>query len=134
MRYVKLVGDSVTEYTGPKLGAEVRYTALGWIAYSGTLPVSRLSIVDGAVVELEAPEIPRLISKLELKRLLSGLGAWDTFKAAIDSAGYTEDFNLAVNLSTDDPAFQAALPGLSTLAESLGTTPDAIINDCIWEG
>ncbi|MEA4863390.1 MAG: hypothetical protein VB042_08795 [Victivallaceae bacterium] len=134
MRYVKQVGNAIVEYTGPALGSEHWYTETGWTPYAGELPASRLSIVDGAVVELPAPEVPRLISKLKLKRKLAGLGAWDTFLAALADGGYSEDFDLAVNLSTADPAFQSALAGLAALADGLGTTAGEIIADCLWEG
>ena len=134
MRYVKIENGSVVEYSGPSLGGDRWYTADWWIPYAGELPVSRLSIVDGAVIELPAPELPRMISKLALKRVLAELGAWDEFKAAIAAAGYAEDFDLAVNLSTDDPAFAAALPMLAELADHYDITAEAIISDCIWEG
>ncbi len=134
MRYVKLDGGLVVEYSGPALGSEHWYTETGWTPYAGALPTSRLSIVDGAVVELPAPEVPRLISKLKLKRALAELGAWDGFKAAIAAAGYADDFNLAANLSTDDPAFWAALPALEELAAAYDITADAIIDGCLWEG
>lgn len=134
MRYVKIENGAVVEYSGPALGGDRWYIDLGWIPYAGALPASRLSVADGAVVEIPAPEIPRLISKLALKRLLAELGAWDGFKSAIAEAGFSEDFDLAVNLSTDDPAFQAALPMLSELAARYDITAEAIISDCVWEG
>ena len=42
------------EYLGPAMGYGW-YEANGYISYAGTLPLSRLDIVDGEIVELPAP-------------------------------------------------------------------------------
>lgn len=55
MRYVKADFDGVTEYHGPGMG-DSWFAANGWIAYRGTLPASRLDIIDGVIVELPEPE------------------------------------------------------------------------------
>ena len=53
--YIRKENGMVTAYTGPSLGRTAMLDA-GWILYSGTLPASRLDVVDGAVVELPEPE------------------------------------------------------------------------------
>lgn len=135
MRYIKKNDDIVIEYTGPALGGARWYEVKGWTAYGGSLPIARLDIDDsGKVIELPPPEpAPKLISKLKLKRKIEELGQWEAFKAALESSGFAEDFELAVNLSTGDPAFQNALAGLSGLTAELGITVSDLLNDCGWE-
>ncbi len=52
--YVKKENESVIAWNGPSLGRTAMLEA-GWILYTGTLPTSRLDIVDGAVIELPEP-------------------------------------------------------------------------------
>ena len=54
MRYIRKINDCVAEYCGPAMG-DTWYAANGYIGYSGDLPLSRLDVVDGAVVELPDP-------------------------------------------------------------------------------
>ena len=53
--YIRKENGSIIAYTGPSIGRTAMLDA-GWILYSGDLPVSRLDIVDGAVIELPEPE------------------------------------------------------------------------------
>lgn len=131
MRYIKKIDDNVVEYIGASLGGDKWYVELGYLPYSGSLPVSRLDIVDGAVVELPEVELPQKLSKLKLMRELKSLGVWDTFKTALTDAGYWEEFELAHYLSTADAAFIQALQALSKFAD--GVNVDDIIAASLWE-
>lgn len=55
MRQIRKINDGVEEYHGPAMG-DAWYAENGYIGYSGDLPLSRLDVVDGAVVELPEPE------------------------------------------------------------------------------
>ena len=52
--YVKKENEIIIAWNGPSLGRTAMLEA-GWILYTGTLPTSRLDIVDGAVIELPEP-------------------------------------------------------------------------------
>ena len=52
--YVKKENGIVIAWNGPSLGRTAMLES-GWILYTGTLPTSRLDIVDGAVIELPDP-------------------------------------------------------------------------------
>lgn len=136
MRYIKKIAGGVIEYAGPALGGNRWYVERGFTPYGGSLPASRLDIDDsGEVIELPPPvPVPVLISKLKLKRKLEAAGQWGAFKAALEAAGFTEDFELAVNLSTSDPAFQATLSGLAELIAGAGVTASELLAECVWEG
>lgn len=131
MKYIKKIDNTVVEYIGPALGGDKWYVDLGYLPYSGSLHVSRLDIVDGAVVELPEPELPQKLSKLKLMRELKSLGVWDTFKTALTDAGYWEEFELAHYLSTADTAFTAALEALSKFTD--GVNVEDIIAASLWE-
>lgn len=55
MRQIRKINDVVEEYHGAAMG-DTWYAGNGYIGYSGELPLSRLDVVDGAVVELPEPE------------------------------------------------------------------------------
>lgn len=56
MRYIlKTEAGVVEEYHGPAMG-DTWYAANGYIGYAGDLPLSRLDVADGAVIELPEPE------------------------------------------------------------------------------
>lgn len=131
MRYIKKIDDNIVEYTGPALGGDKWYIDLGYLPYSGSLPVSRLDIVGGAVVELPEVELPQKLSKLKLMRELKSLGVWETFKSALTDAGYWEEFELAHFLSTTDTAFTAALTALAQFTD--GVDVESIIAASLWE-
>ena len=131
MRYIKKIDNTVVEYIGPALGGDKWYTAMGWIPYNGELPVDRLDVADGVIVELPEVEAPQKISKLKLMRELKSLGAWETFKSALTDAGYWEEFELAHFLSTSDTAFTAALTALAGFTD--GVDVGSIITASLWE-
>lgn len=131
MRYIRKIDSNIVEYIGPALGGDKWYVELGYLPYSGSLPVSRLDIVDGEVVELPEPETSQKLSKLKLMRELKSLGVWETFKTALTDAGYWEEFELAHYLSTADTAFTQALEALSKFAD--GVNVEDIIAASLWE-
>lgn len=131
MRYIKKIDNTVVEYIGPALGAEKWYAEKGWLPYGGNLPVTRLDVTDGMIVELPEVEAPQKISKLKLMRELKNLGVWETFKSALTDAGYWEEFELAHFLSTSDTAFTAALAALAQFTDSVDV--DSIIAASLWE-
>lgn len=55
MRHIRKNNDIMEEYSGPGMG-DAWYAANGYAAYTGVLPLSRLDISDGAVIELPEPE------------------------------------------------------------------------------
>lgn len=55
MRQIRKNNDLMEEYLGPAMGIGW-YESNGYISYAGTLPLSRLDIVDGEIVELPAPD------------------------------------------------------------------------------
>ena len=55
MRQIRKINDAMEEYHGAAMG-DTWYAASGYIGYSGDLPLSRLDVVDGAVIELPEPE------------------------------------------------------------------------------
>ena len=56
MRYIlKTEAGVVEEYHGAAMG-DTWFDANGYISYAGNLPLSRLDVVDGAVIELPEPE------------------------------------------------------------------------------
>lgn len=55
MRQIRKNNNVMEEYHGPAMGNSW-YSANGYTGYAGTLPLSRLDIADGAVVELPEPE------------------------------------------------------------------------------
>ena len=131
MRYIKKIDDNIVEYIGPALGGDKWYIELGYLPYDGDLPVARLDVENGTVIELPEVEVPQKISKLKLMRELKNLGVWDTFKTALTDAGYWEEFELAHYLSTDDTAFTAALTALAQFTD--GVDVESIIAASIWE-
>lgn len=82
MRYIKLVEGSVVEYFGSQKRPAF-YRENGFLPYEGTLPVSRLNIVNGEIFELPEPGpsaeqiAAETYSKLQKERLLSSLSVQD---------------------------------------------------------
>lgn len=54
--YIKKEQSQVIAWNGPSLG-KTKMIEDGWIFYEGSLPTSRLDIVDGEVVELPEPPL-----------------------------------------------------------------------------
>lgn len=133
MRYIRK-NNIIKEYSGPGMGDEW-YSANGYTAYAGALPLSRLDIADGAVIELPepAPE-PRTLSKLKLRDTLAALGLWDMLKAAIAAdADASERWALAQDVREDDPDFVALCAALSPQLTASGASLDDVLNACIME-
>ena len=131
MRYIKKIDDNIVEYTGHALGGDKWYINLGYLPYDGDLPVARLDVENGTVIELPDVEAPQKISKLKLMRELKSLGVWETFKSALTDAGYWEEFELAHFLSATDTAFTAALTALAQFTD--GVDVESIIAASLWE-
>lgn len=55
MRQIRKINDAVEEYHGAAMG-DTWFEANGYIGYAGTLPLSRLDVENGAVIELPEPE------------------------------------------------------------------------------
>ena len=55
MRYIKKIGTAIAEAQIPPYRGRNFYTSNGYLPYTGTLPLSRLDVIDGAVVELPEP-------------------------------------------------------------------------------
>ena len=55
MRQIRKINDAMDEYCGPAMG-DTWYAGNGYIGYLGNLPLSRLDVVDGVVIELPEPE------------------------------------------------------------------------------
>ncbi len=124
----------MVEYSGYAMGASWMATH-GWMAYDGTLPLSRLDIVDGAIVELPEPEVvpeARIISKLKLRDALPP-EAWEQLKTALESAGEYERFILAHDVTESDPGFVAICDLLRPTLTAAGIDLDELLNNCIME-
>lgn len=110
MRWIRYndAGTAVIEYgvdvAGmPKLATTM--TAAGWIAYDGILPTSRLSIADGAVVELpEPPATTEWVSKEAFVAALSALVDAATLQASIADAAALKTGVMGLALLTTDAA------------------------------
>jgi len=137
MRYIRKNNAIMEKYAGPGMG-DTWYADNGYIAYAGALPLSRLGIADGAVIELPEPVIvppPRILSKLKLRDNLAALGLWDTLKAAISAdADTAERWALAQDVREDDADFVALCAALSPQLTAAGVELDALLNQCIMEG
>lgn len=111
MRWLKQDGPAIVEYDGVPKMAETMLAA-GWIGYAGTLPLSRLAIVDGAVAELPAPEPSvKRYSKLRLYDAI-GRERWTELLAQL-TADQCLRLDLAQELATDDADFAAAVAAIS---------------------
>ena len=135
MRYIRTRGNGVDEAPATPFWGNSWYLANGYIAYSGTLPGDRLSIADGAVVELEAPETTptatRVFSKLKLRDNLATLGLWHMLKNAIESdESIAERWALAQDISENDADFVTLKKQLETQFDTAETTLDDFLNTC----
>lgn len=132
MRYIRKNNDIIEEYTGPGMG-DAWHAANGYTAYTGALPLSRLDIADGAVIELPAPgPEPRTLSKLKICEKLEALGLWETAKPLIEvEAG--EYWVLAHDVSEAHPKFAALLAQLRPQLEAAEIDVDSLLDECIME-
>lgn len=89
MRYVKKTDDFLQEYSGPGMG-KTWYAVNGWTPYAGTLPPSRLDIIDGVVTELSAPEpTTEIVAKRPFIKAITAL-LTDEQKSALASDWQTQ--------------------------------------------
>ena len=63
MRYIKKIDDNIVEYTGPALGGDKWYINLGYLPYDGDLPVARLDVENGTVIERAVAKYDYIIAK-----------------------------------------------------------------------
>jgi hypothetical protein len=137
MRYIRKNNDTMEEAPASPFRGAGYYLANGYLAYSGTLPLSRLDIVDGAIVELEASEEtaePRVFSKLKLRDNLAALGLWDALKAAIESSeAIAERWELAQTIREGDADFVALKTQLAAQFEVVGTNLNDFLDTCLAE-
>lgn len=56
MRYIRKINDTLDESPIPPYRGVEWYVARGYLRYDGALPLSRLDIIDGTIVELPEPE------------------------------------------------------------------------------
>lgn len=128
MRYVKqTAAGAVEEYAGnPKLNSTM--LAAGWLPYAGTLPLSRLSIIDGAVVELPEPEpaeewyprgvtVQAILSLIPEEQRQAVASSWETL---FYIAQLTDEVNIL------DPRVVEFGQGLGITAEMLRTAIAAL--------
>ena len=131
MRYIRK-NNIMEEYAGSGMG-DTWYAANGYTAYAGTLPLSRLDIADGAIIELPAPAPElRTLSKLKICEKLEELGLWETAEPLIESeAG--EYWTLAHDVSEGHPKFAALLAQLRPQLEAAQIDLDSLLDECIME-
>ena len=137
MRYIRKIDGAMKEAPASPYWGAGYYLANDYLAYAGTVPLSRLDIVGGAIVELEATKdiaSPRVFSKLKLRDNLAALGLWDALKAAIESSdAVAERWELAQTIREDDSDFVTLKTQLETQLEAAGTTLDDFLNTCLAE-
>lgn len=94
MRYIRKINGYVEESPIPPYRGAEYYAARGYLRSDSTLPLSRLDIVDGGIVELPAPEsteewvgkeafINALYALLPADQLAAALQDPETFKQGI---------------------------------------------------
>lgn len=94
MRYIRKINGYVEESPIPPYRGEEYYAANGYLRCNSTLPLSRLDIVDGGIVELPEPEpteewvdkeafINALYALIPADQLAAALQDPETFKQGI---------------------------------------------------
>lgn len=78
---------------------------------------------------IEVQEPPRRYSKLQIMRKLKEIGAWETAKQTIESAGAWDEFLIAQDFSSDDPLFQSLIPVVVSLLPE-GIEVESILSQC----
>ena len=94
------------------------------------------SLVDGVSTPqgqwiIDDNPLPTRYSKLRLFEELSALGVWDTFESTLNQYGKWRAFDLAQDLSSDHPDFQATK---ELLIGILNIDAEAILAACKLEG
>jgi len=90
MRYIRKIDGAMKEAPASPFRGASYYLANGFLAYSGTLTLSRLDIVDGAIVELPALEATE--EWVEKRPFVSAITALltDEVKAALAESWQTQ--------------------------------------------
>lgn len=78
---------------------------------------------------IEVQEPPRRYSKLQIMRKLKEIGAWETAKQTIESAGAWDEFLIAQDFSSDDPLFQSLIPVVVSLLPE-GIEVESMLSQC----
>ena len=136
MRYLRKNNDTMEEAPASPFRGMSYYNSNGYLAYSGTLPLSRLDIADNAIVELAAieAEVVRVFSKLKLRDNLAAIGLWDALKTAIESSeSVRERWELAQTIREDDADFVALKAQLAEQFTASGQDFDEFLNQCVLE-
>ena len=110
---------TITIYTSPE---GIEYTALPTTWGNATNITEPWALAHGwTKAEREQPDPtppPRRYSKYALHLALDRVGIWDAAWGAIYSAGYSQYWNDAQQLSSDDAVFAAALSALSAAVDT----------------
>lgn len=83
--------------------------------------------IEEEAIEIQAP--PRRYSKLQIMRKLKEIGAWETAKQTIESAGAWDEFLIAQDFSSDDPLFQSLIPVVVSLLPE-GIEVESMLSQC----
>jgi len=113
MRYIRKRDSGIEEAPASPFRGKSWYLANGYLAYSGTLALSRLSIADGAVVELEETESAATEEWVDKETFINAL------------ASLLDSDTLAKELSVPN-TFKTGLKGLALLTTN--AAPDGQIN------
>lgn len=116
-------------YTSPDGKIQHRKPAI----WNNTSPITDEYLTNhGWTIEeetIEVQEPPRRYSKLQIMRKLKEIGAWETAKQTIESAGAWDEFLIAQDFSSDDPLFQSLIPVVVSLLPE-GIEVESILSQC----
>ena len=131
MRYIRKINGYVEESPIPPYRGAEYYAAHGYLRCDSTLPLSRLDIVDGGIVELPAPEpteewvgkeafINALYALLPADQLVAALQDPETFKQGIAGlALLTSDAAPGGQIDLMDPRVPAWLAAFDLTLEAV---------------
>lgn len=131
MRYIRKINGYVEESPIPPYRGAKYYAAHGYLRSDSTLPLSRLDIVDGGIVELPEPEpteewvgkeafINALYALLPADQLAAALQNPDTFKQGIAGlALLTSDAAPGGQIDLMDPRVPAWLAAFDLTLEAV---------------
>ena len=131
MRYIRKNNNFVEEYRGPSMG-DTWYFSNNYISYSGDVPLSRLDVVDGSVVELPEPEpIEKWVSKEEFINALYLLIPTEQLTFTLQNPDLFKTGLMGLALLTTDAAPNGLINILdyrvSLWLESFGLTIEQVI-------
>ena len=104
----------------------------GYKQYSGDLPLSRLDIVNGQIIELPEPElepVPRgtVFTKLQIRRAMRKLGQEALLDQILEMGGeIAKDWNDAQVIDLADPVLLQALEEFSISENEINKVIDMI--------